>query len=214
MFDFATLLPPNATDQTRALEVIMAEREIGLERAIETLWNPWTCPERHLPWLAWALSVDEWDASWPVETKRAVIASSIEVHRKKGTVSLIRRALAAAGYGGAVILEGRYSNAHDGSLRFDGTEAYGGPDHWAEFLPHNGAFSYDASEDHGGPDHWAEYRVRLPRPISIAQSKTLRRILANVAPARCRLKRLYFTEVAHLFDRAIAHDGTYSYGAA
>lgn len=89
------LLPPNATKQERDIS-------LALDRLpavpIKTLWTPATCPEAQLPWLAWALSVDEWDAAWPVETKRQVIAASIEQHRKKGTVGALRRALQRLGY--------------------------------------------------------------------------------------------------------------------
>jgi phage tail P2-like protein len=89
------LLPPNATIQERAIS-------LSVDRLptvpIKTLWTPATCPEAQLPWLAWALSVDEWDAAWPIETKREVIAASIEQHRKKGTVGALRRALQRLGY--------------------------------------------------------------------------------------------------------------------
>jgi phage tail P2-like protein len=89
------LLPLNATIQERAIS-------LSVDRLptvpIKTLWTPAACPEAQLPWLAWALSVDEWDAAWPVETKREVIATSIEQHRKKGTVGALRRALQRLGY--------------------------------------------------------------------------------------------------------------------
>jgi phage tail P2-like protein len=89
------LLPPNATPQERALSLAVDRLPTV---PLKTLWTPQTCPEAQLPWLAWALSVDEWDAAWPVETKRQVIADSIEQHRKKGTVGALRRALQRLGY--------------------------------------------------------------------------------------------------------------------
>lgn len=89
------LLPPNATPQERALSLAVDRLPTV---PLKTLWTPATCPEAQLPWLAWALSVDEWDATWPVETKRQVIADSIEQHRKKGTVGALRRALQRLGY--------------------------------------------------------------------------------------------------------------------
>jgi phage tail P2-like protein len=89
------LLPPNATAQERAIS-------LALDRAVPVpvrqLWNPATCPEGILPWLAWSLSVDEWDAAWPVDQKRSAIAASIETHRRKGTIGSLRRALQALGY--------------------------------------------------------------------------------------------------------------------
>jgi phage tail P2-like protein len=51
------------------------------------------CPVELLPWLAWSLSLDEWDSSWPESIKRQTITDSIPVHQIKGTVGAIRRAL-------------------------------------------------------------------------------------------------------------------------
>jgi phage tail P2-like protein len=47
--------------------------------------------------LAWALSIDNWDSSWPIATRRAVVANAIPVHRKKGTVQAVRNAISAFG---------------------------------------------------------------------------------------------------------------------
>jgi len=89
------LLPINATTQERAISLAVDRLP---DVPIKTLWTPQTCPEAQLPWLAWALSVDEWDAAWPIETKRQAVADSIEQHRKKGTVGALRRALQRLGY--------------------------------------------------------------------------------------------------------------------
>lgn len=152
------------------------------------IWNPGTCPVAFLPWLAWALSVDEWSDTWTEATKRAVIAASVEVHRRKGTIGSIRRALAAAGYGDAVVQERWGRNYHDGTLTYNGSQTY--------------------SE----PDHWAEYRVVLARPVTVAQAAQVRAILTAVAPARCHLKLLDFTAAANLYDGRITYDGSYTHG--
>ena len=91
------LLPPSQTRLEAALGKTM--RPIGLTpEVIATLWNPWTIPAPLLPWLAWALSVDEWDSRWTEETQRAVCAASFPVHKLKGTVGAVRRAIDAIGY--------------------------------------------------------------------------------------------------------------------
>jgi len=138
--------------------------------------------------LAWAHSLDEWDESWPEETKRAAVQSSISVHRKKGTLGAVRRALAAAGYGDATIVEGYDAVRYDGSA------------------------SYNGAETHGAPDHWAEYRVYIDRPITVDQVEQIKRICRAVAPARCRLAEVYYPEAAHRYDGSIAYDGTRLYG--
>ena len=62
------------------------------------LWDPFTCPLGVLPWLAWSLAVDPWDSDWTEGQKRTAIAESIAVHRVKGTIGALKRALQAIGY--------------------------------------------------------------------------------------------------------------------
>ena len=97
--DAARLLPPNSTATEHALVGAADESRLAPE-IIATLWNPATCPASTLPWLAWALSVDEWDPTWDETTQRRVIAASIDIHRHKGTVDAVRKALTALGHAG------------------------------------------------------------------------------------------------------------------
>lgn len=87
----STLLPPNSTALERAVEAATA---LDMNVSIADLWNPHTCPERALPWLAWALHVDTWDLARDTETQRAVIRESTRIHRLKGTRWAVRQALA------------------------------------------------------------------------------------------------------------------------
>ena len=80
----SSLLPPNATPLERGLEA-GTTRLGAVEAPVAPLLDPWTCPIDLLPWLAWGLSVDSWDADWSEATKRAAVANSIELHRMKGT---------------------------------------------------------------------------------------------------------------------------------
>ena len=98
MSDVPTLLPFNASEAERALEQAQA-RIADVPTPQRTLWDPDTCPVPLLPWLAWTYSVDLWDPAWTEEVKRQVIRESAEVHRRKGTVGAIRRAVEALGYG-------------------------------------------------------------------------------------------------------------------
>ena len=93
----AHLLPPSATHAEVAVSRAMS-RLADVEPQCRQMWDPATCPPSHLPWLAWAFSVDEWDSGWTATQKRAVINASYTVHRHKGTVGAVRRALAALGY--------------------------------------------------------------------------------------------------------------------
>ena len=92
----SVLLPINATDFEKNLtDTVSSIGNLSVE--IDQLWNPHECPEKFLPWLAWALSVDNWNSDWPVEIKRAQIADSIEIHRRKGTVLAVKLAMEAFG---------------------------------------------------------------------------------------------------------------------
>jgi len=97
MSDTVTLLPPNATTVERALAHSLA-RLSALDPGCRQMWDPALCPPAHLPWLAWALSVDRWDSDWTDAQKRAACATSYRVHRHKGTVGAMRTALGALGY--------------------------------------------------------------------------------------------------------------------
>lgn len=157
-----TLLPPNATAAEHRLE--QATARLGeLTTPLRDLWNADTCPSHLLPWLAWALQVDIWDNSWSDDAQRAVIRGAITVHRRKGTPWAIKRALANAGYGDAILSEGFSSANYNGSTLHDGSRLY------------------------VGDSDWSKYRLIMERPISSDQAEQIRRMLALVAPARCHL---------------------------
>lgn len=91
-----SLLPPNYPKYGRAVDEAgagLAELPVDIAKA----WNPATCPEALLPFLAWGLSVDVWNSAWPVERRRAAVANSIDMHRHKGTLGGIRDHVAAVG---------------------------------------------------------------------------------------------------------------------
>lgn len=97
-------LPPNATPQEVALaEAIGRVGDVPVPNG--SLWDPATCPAALLPWLAWALSVDVWVADWSDDIKRAVIAESLLLHRRKGTPWAVERALVVAGAPNALVQE-------------------------------------------------------------------------------------------------------------
>ncbi|WP_051677193.1 phage tail protein I [Maridesulfovibrio frigidus] len=96
------LLPISATKQERDLSNAVARIE-AVPVDIRDLWNPEKCPVVFLPWLAWSLSVDLWKDSWPEATKRAVIKTSIAIHRIKGTPVAVERYLDALGISADVL---------------------------------------------------------------------------------------------------------------
>jgi len=91
------LLPINATPAERALSEAIA-RAGDIPTPLRTLWDPNHCPPSLLPWLAWALSVDDWGADWTDQQKRQTVAASYAVHKIKGTIGSLKTALQALGY--------------------------------------------------------------------------------------------------------------------
>lgn len=92
------LLPPSATPTERKLATVNAKACDLPVDVLRTLWNPHTCPAWRLPSLAAERSVDRWDENWPEATKRKVIANAPFVHRHKGTIGALRRAVEPLGY--------------------------------------------------------------------------------------------------------------------
>ena len=99
--DSQALIPVNATVLERALER-MTRRVDQIPVPIRDLWNPWTCPVRFLPWLAFALSIDAWSPDWPEAVKRNFVAQAIAIQRKKGTAASVRQVVEA--FGGQIAL--------------------------------------------------------------------------------------------------------------
>lgn len=88
-----TLLPSSAGPLPRILEQAMDRT--ALDIPIRDLWDPDRCPAPLLPWLAWALSVEHWDASWPEQIKRNVIKANRDILQRKGTADALKRAVHA-----------------------------------------------------------------------------------------------------------------------
>ncbi len=87
-----SLLPPTSTHLERAIEETSA-RLSDVPVPLRHLWNPATCPAQLLPWLAWGVSIDFWDAAWSEAEKRSAIAGAIDQQRRKGTPASLRAVL-------------------------------------------------------------------------------------------------------------------------
>jgi len=156
---------------------------------IGALWDPQSCPTASLPWIAWALSVDEWDTAWPESAKRAAVAASYPVHARKGSVAAVRMALAAAGYAGAEVVEHRSLFSQwmaAGGLILDGSGALDGTDCLS---PSDGDFRFTTRS-------WAEYSVLISDAtdgvVSPEAQKLVIRMVTAAAPARSHLAGIVF----------------------
>lgn len=97
-----TLLPPNSTKLERNLESAL-QRTTDLDAPLRDLWNPETCPEHILPWLAWGLGLTDWKTYWPASIKRAFIRDAVDFKRKQGTAKSVRQVV--RNFGAAVVLQ-------------------------------------------------------------------------------------------------------------
>ncbi|ELF4167077.1 phage tail protein I [Klebsiella pneumoniae] len=92
-----SLLPPGSS----ALERRLAQACSGigdLSVPLRDLWNPWKCPVKFLPYLAWAFSVDRWEETWLETEKRQAVSDAFWIHQRKGTVAAVRRVIETLGY--------------------------------------------------------------------------------------------------------------------
>lgn len=96
MTDKTSLLPAHLSELERDLDAALARID-DVEIPIATLWNPWECPLDALPYLAWAMSVDQWRSDWTEKIKRQVVADSLRLHRIKGTRPAVELAIGSLG---------------------------------------------------------------------------------------------------------------------
>ncbi|EOA6067794.1 phage tail protein I [Klebsiella pneumoniae] len=93
----SSLLPPGSS----ALERRLAQACSGisdLNVPLRDLWNPWKCPTKFLPYLAWAFSVDRWEENWTETAKRQAVSDAFWIHQRKGTVAAVKRVIEGLGY--------------------------------------------------------------------------------------------------------------------
>jgi phage tail P2-like protein len=181
----SNLLPPNANVHEHAIDDALARVGTVPVDVVKT-WNSETCPAALLPWLAWALSIDEWDAAWSVAQQRAMIAASYELHSHKGTPYSIRRALMALGYDNVQIIEGAWE-FHNGTILHDGTYVHGGDSVWPLF----------------------DVILNIFESPSAGMILKIRNRIDRYKNARSQLRNLIFTNLFH--NGEILHDGTYKH---
>jgi phage tail P2-like protein len=182
------LLPPSSTPLERAVDRASADRLAALPAVVASLWNAETCPPAILPWLAWAMSVDEWNEEWGVDKKRAVIAESRLIHQQKGTPAAIRRALTAIGQPDAIVVER------------------------GDYVFRNGSIARDGSHLRRGSGGWATYRIILSRPTTILQAQQIKRLLAAVHRNCIVLTAIDYRKATNQRNGTIARNGVWTRG--
>ncbi|MBY6244109.1 phage tail protein I, partial [Methylosinus sp. Sm6] len=87
----AALLPPDSSDPWEIAQSLTSAARRPLDAdIIRRVWNPATCPEELLPYLAWGLGFEIWDDDWPEAKKREIVANIWRYKRRKTTLAGIR----------------------------------------------------------------------------------------------------------------------------
>lgn len=198
------LVPPHTLPAERAM-MRAVEAALDIPIPIGTVWNPETAPDEVLPFLAWALSVDEWDPLWPEDRQREIIARSIELHRIKGTLAAVDLVLELMGHPDAVIIEDKDWPRYGEETFFGGAVEYG-----ADGLVYGPS---DAS--------WADYWVEVQSPVTISDAARLAARIIEVAPVRSRLRSVKMVGVVYVYGAAdlvygapVTYGGVYEFGGA
>ncbi|MCC4290436.1 phage tail protein I [Vreelandella aquamarina] len=191
----ASLLPPNTTPLERRVE----QSDALIERAdapLDTVWNAQTQPAHMLPWLAWAVGVDDWDSQWEEQQKRDAIDEAIPIRRKRGTVWAVKRALEVLGYSDVELLEHtaqREKWIAAGGLLLDGSWMLDSRSMLVENAPRVVT------------THWAQYALAFninDAPFTARSQRRLRRRVEAAAPVRSELISLIYRYAAE-FDARI-----------
>lgn len=101
----SSMLPPAATPLMRAIEAVIADRYAALPTPHEDMQNPWKCPAKFLPWLAWSRRVPFWNDAWSEDRKRQAIDSSFDLNRLRGFVPGVLLGLEVIGLAGCRHIE-------------------------------------------------------------------------------------------------------------
>ncbi len=180
------LLPKNSSALERALADVAYD--FNHEPTILTLWNADECPLQFLPYLAWSLSVDEWDHTWSEDRKREACRAARHIHQHKGTPYGVKQALSALGQADATVIE-----------RVD-------------YIRHNGLAYRNGTHKRRGQAGWATFRVVLTNPITIDQAALIYRTLESVKRFCVELVAVDFRQAALRRNGKYKHNGEYSRG--
>lgn len=181
------ILPPSSTELQRSLADASA---LALDPTpIRWLADANRCPVEFLPWLAWARAVEGFDGATTEARQRELIRTAIQIHKRKGTVAAVRDIFRTLGLGEVTIEQGRTGYKRDGKRT-------------------RTAFNKRGVR----ADAWAEYRVICYTLLTTSQAALARKMLANIAPARCKLFELDFSQAALIRNGYARRNGSYTRG--
>ena len=193
MNDVISILPPSlASDsRSRVLEEL-SKRMSSLDLAALLVYLIDTVSITSIPVLAEQFNLygSGWELAESEEARRQLIKTAVRIKKRNGTPWAIRQVFRSLGLGEITLIEGVGDVHYDGSACYDGT-----------FY-------------HGDKSKWAVYVIKLSQPVTRDQATAIRTMLEKVAPARCQLGMLNYTEAANRYNGKINYDGLYNHGVA
>jgi phage tail P2-like protein len=184
-----SVLPSNATELERALDLLEGERlwgtvpdlagTGGLKRQVPFLWDADTCPMAFLPLLAWAFRLDFFDTFWPESFQRSMVKNARRINQLRGTVAGLKLMLELLGHPNAQVIE-------------------------SPGVPRRGeGLVRDGSRQRAKPTDWALFSIVLTNPISDRQFELLKQAVDRVKRNCCWL--VEFTQPTTPLLRGLGH---------
>ena len=166
MAEIDDIMPAHMGPAERALMQGVID-QFGFPILIRDTWSGEAAPDDFLPFIAWALSVDDWSDAWTADAKRLAVSEALDRHRRKGTVASVRQQLARLGYPDAVVIEDRD-------------------------LPRLGRGWVLGLGWCLGPtdSSWSDYWVEVAIPLYRSDAESMAARLGETAPVRCRLRTI------------------------
>lgn len=189
-----TILPLNSSPLQRALAAVSNDVLLKLDtEVIRQSKDPVRCEAKMLPWLAWENSIGDaegWRFAESEHQKRRLVQGYIEKHALKGTPYVIRQLFRDMELGEIDIVEKVKALDWSGSAEFSGDYYFG-----------------------GSAGDWACYGIKIHRPITNVQAEILKEMLAELAPARCKLIYLSYRDSPIFWNGEVNFDGSFNFGA-
>jgi len=182
MSDPASLLPKNATEQEKTMEMVASVRLEAIPVPLRDLFNPALIQADLLPWLAWALNTLEWRSDFTEQQQRDAIAISIDVHNELGTRASLRRGLDSIGLTNANIIE-LVPKFYDGSENYDGNIDHS-----------NGPYLFD---------------IELTDQSNNYSVSDIKRAIETFSNVRSHLRNLFLSQLR--YDGTFNYDGSKNY---
>lgn len=187
----SNLLPAHYSEHEKRLDAISQNVR---DRIAADIWNaplldPQRCDARFLQALGRFYGIEYWWDGMSEAEQREFIMRMPLIKKRRGTLWAVRQAINVIDVN-AQVVEGNFSILRNGYTLRNGTA------------------------NHGYVSHWAEFVVLTSRSMNNTQALRMKNLIESVAPARSRLVRIDYRNVANKHDGTTFRNGNYNRGGA